>query len=315
MTDILLLAHESDFALDRVVSWLRQESPELEVVRVNREQFNTLGMYSATLGSSSWQIDNVPSVIWMRQLLPERDPYGPAPSAREIDDILVQRRQWLAWSQLFNSKDVRWLNNPLDAQVAESKIQQLVMAANCGISVPQTLVTNNRNQAQSFSSKYGPCVVKSIATAFWEFSDQSFVFTTAAEQALALESSEWSAQPVFVQERVDGTHEARMLLIGENALGARRERVSLDWRTDPSVPWIPWDPDPITIGRCRSFLNRFSLQYGAFDFILNLDAPMEPTFLECNPSGDFGYLDDVLDRKPSSLIGEHLVMLAYDKQR
>ena len=307
MTDILLLAHESDFALDRVISWLHQEAPRIDVVRINRERFEHLSDFSATLEHTGWQIDDLPRVVWIRQMLPERDPYGPVPSAKEIDDILVQRRQWIAWSQLLVSMGVRWLNCPTKAFVAESKIRQLAVATECGIAVPQTLLTNDRAHAESFTSRVGPCVVKSIATAYWEFSDQSFVFTTSAEDALSFPSSTWAAQPVFVQQQVPGTHDARVLVIGDRALGACRPRSSLDWRTDPAVPWTPWRPDSVTVDRCRCFLRRFSLEYGAFDFITHPDMSIEPVFLECNPAGEYGFLDGILDNQPSILIGQQLV--------
>ena len=264
---------------------------------------------SAVLDRSDWSVQEVPRVAWLRQLLPERDPYGPLPTPAEIDDILVGRRQWLAWTHLFSNLGTRWMNDPKRTHRAESKVCQLAVASRTEFDVPRTLLTCDRNEAKSFTSKFGPCIVKSISAAFWEFSEQSFVFTANAEKALKYDAESWQAQPVFVQERIDGSHEARLFVIGRDVVGACRPRGSLDWRTDPNIDWIPWNPDRKTVERAVSYTQEFGLDYGAFDFILGSKTYPGPVFLECNPSGEFGFLDDVLDQQPSQKLGRLLAQI------
>ena len=50
-----------------------------------------------------------------------------------------------------------------------------------------------------------------------------------------------------------------------------------------------------------AFVREFGLEYGAFDFILGSEEHAGPVFLECNPSGEFGFLDDVLEQAPSQI--------------
>jgi len=265
---------------------------------------------SALVGQPGWEVQrDVPRVAWLRQFLPERDPYGSALSPSEIDDVLVCRRQWLAWTDLFSVLGTRWINHSAQKHRAESKVRQLSVAAHTGFTVPRTLLTYDLEEAQAFVAQIGPCVVKSIATAFWEFSDQSFVFTTDAEKALTVDGMSWQAQPVFLQERINGSDEARVFVIGNNVLGARRRRVSLDWRTDQDIAWTPWNPDRRTTERTLAYARTFELDYGAFDFILGSLSHPAPVFLECNPAGEFGFLDDVLERQPSKMIGEFLARL------
>lgn len=267
---------------------------------------------SALLNQGGWRTRGGPKVAWLRQLLPERDPYGPVPTPAEIDDILISRRQWLAWTHLFRNLGTRWLNDPIRTYQAESKICQLAAAGHAGFNVPRTLVTSDRAEARRFSVENGPSVIKSIATAFWEFSDQSFVFTTDAYTALATDATSWHTQPVFVQEKINGTHDARLFVVGDGVVGACRDRGTLDWRRDPDVEWIPWVPDVDTAERAVTFVRDFGLDYGAFDFILGSKVYQGPVFLECNPSGEFGFLDDVLDRKLSRMIGRMLAQLVSE---
>ena len=313
MIDLLVLTNERDYSIDRVIHWLRKSEPRLRVRRVNRENPAMLGRLSALLGQSGWEVQRaVPRVAWLRQFLPERDPYGSALSPSEIDDLLVCRRQWLAWTDLFSVLGTRWINYPAQKHRAESKIRQLSVAGQAGFAVPRTLLTYDLEEAQAFVAQIGPCVVKSIATAFWEFSDQSFVFTTDAEKALVFNGISWQAQPVFLQERINGSHEARVFVIGRNVLGAHRRRVSLDWRTDQDIAWTPWSPDRKTTERALAYARAFELDYGAFDFILGSLSHPGPVFLECNPAGEFGFLDDVLERQPSQMIGKFLKRLVSD---
>ncbi len=160
------------------------------------------------------------------------------------------------------SLGTRWLNDPMLTERAESKVFQLAAARRCGFDVPRTLLTCDRDVARDFDSQHGPSVVKSITTAFWEFSDQSFVFTTDAEEALAVDVEAWLAQPVFVQERIDGSHDVRLFVIGDEAVAACRERGSLDWRSDPEGAWTPWTPDPDIVGAAHLFIKEFGLDYG-----------------------------------------------------
>ena len=270
-----------------------------------------MGRMSAVLGDSGWEVSgDEPRVVWLRQFLPERDPFAPAPSGSDIDDILVNRQQWLAWMRLLSDLGSRWINDPIRTHQAEFKVLQLSVAKRVGFPVPQTLLTSNLQDARDFVSTIGPCVVKSITAAFWEFSDQAFVFTVDAGRALSSDVTSWQVQPVFVQERIDGSHEARLFVIGGKALGACRPRTALDWRSDPDVEWSSWNPDQPTLERALRYVRRFDLDYGAFDLILGSKVYSDPVFLECNPSGDFGFLDDVLCQQPTKLLGQLLTQLA-----
>ena len=313
MTHVLLLSNESDYSLDRVVHWLAENEPAVSVQRVNREDLTPLGRLTAVLGPHGWRVDERPLVVWLRQLLPERDPYGPSPEPGEIDDILVSRRQWLAWMNLIDRLGGRWLNDPVRVRAAESKIDQLAVASRIGFNVPRTLLTSDRRKAEAFVADLGLCIVKSLTAAFWEFSDQSFVFTTDAREALEADELAWTSQPVLVQELITGSADARLLLIDGVTLGACRQRDTLDWRTRASGTWLPWIPDPATVANAQAYAREFGLEYAAFDFIIGSDAHVNPVFLECNPAGEFGFLDDALRGEPTRQIGRLLARLAIEE--
>ena len=194
MIDLLLLTNERDYSIDRVIRWLGENEPQILIERANRESLAPIGDMSATLDRLEWRVRQAPRVAWLRQFLPERDPFGRSPTTGEIDDILVARRQWLTWFHLFEHVGTRWFNDPARAYHAESKVRQLAVAGRLGFDVPPTLLTTDRDRALAFDALNGPCVVKSVASAFWEFSDQSFVFTMDAHRALTADSGSWRRQ-------------------------------------------------------------------------------------------------------------------------
>lgn len=68
----------------------------------------------------------------------------------------------------------------------------------------------------------------------------------------------------------------------------------VDWRSDyDSLTYSLLDlPGPVIAG-LRAFLAEFDLRYGAFDFVIGpgVDGERTYTFLECNPGGQFGWLE------------------------
>ncbi len=313
MIDVLILSNELDFSADRVIHQLRSYRPSIGIFRINRENMGTADRFTTYLDDSGWMTEQMPKVTWLRQVLPERDTFRKSPSVKEIDEILIKRRQWLAWLDILEDLGTNWMNTPSKAHFAESKIRQLSLANRLNFEIPKTIVTSNREHAAEFSSGFSRTIVKSLSTAFWEFSDQSFMFTVDAEQAIVADTELWEAQPVFVQEHIQGTHDARLLYVGGKIMGASRPRTSLDWRTSSEVSWSRWVPDEDTVINVGHYMNIFDLSYGAFDFVLGSQVYPGPVFLECNPSGEFGFMDDALCGEPSRSVAQMLLRKVADK--
>ncbi len=65
-----------------------------------------------------------------------------------------------------------------------------------------------------------------------------------------------------------------------------------DWRTRVGAHadvWRHWATPPGFAARVDAYMRRLGLRYGRLDF---LSGDGEPTFLEVNPNGQFGWLDD-----------------------
>ncbi len=103
------------------------------------------------------------------------------------------------------------------------------------------------------------------------------------------------AYPWFTQEIAQGSYDATVLYVNGRVHPFRfaTSRGDLtDWRitqgTDANQ-WVPWEASTNFSDRVRHFMNRLNLKFGRLDFIVG---GQEPQFLEVNPSGQFGWLDD-----------------------
>ena len=62
--------------------------------------------------------------------------------------------------------------------------------------------------------------------------------------------------------------------------------------------------------KCHIFLGKLGLRFGAFDFIE--DDAGEITFLECNPNGQFMWLEHQLGMPISAAIAHELIQISKD---
>jgi hypothetical protein len=84
--------------------------------------------------------------------------------------------------------------------------------------------------------------------------------------------------------------------VGEQLLAARKataadadpEEVDVRFAT-PGSPWEPVEVPARTADAVRAYLRRAGLAYGAFDFAEDADGTW--WFLECNQSGQFGFVE------------------------
>ena len=104
------------------------------------------------------------------------------------------------------------------------------------------------------------------------------------------------AYPWFTQEIAPGTHDATVLYVDGRVHPYRfatpRGKLT-DWRVTQGTDanqWVPWDAPAGFDDRVRNLMDRLGLKFGRLDFIVGEES--KPQFLEVNPSGQFGWLDE-----------------------
>ncbi|MFD3497823.1 ATP-grasp ribosomal peptide maturase [Streptomyces sp. NPDC058676] len=187
----------------------------------------------------------------------------------------------------------RWMNHPDAARRARHKPWQLRLAQLCGLPVPATLITTFPQAAREFSERYPDLVVKPVSGAHPQDPPRAVPTSRVAPDT---DFSAVAFGPTLLQRRVAKRADIRLTVVGERLLAARKavadgaEPDEVDVRFAPSTePWCPVEVPPRVAAAARKYVEDAELAYGAFDFAEDADGTW--WFLECNQSGQFGFVE------------------------
>lgn len=182
----------------------------------------------------------------------------------------------------------------------ENKIIDLINASKCGLSIPYTLVTQNKKELAFFFNKQaGEIITKSLGGSIRFETEDEILWgkgTTLVTQADIDESSDYFFPSLF-QKNIEKEFEIRSFLFKKKfysmAIFSQKDnKTSLDFRNyNHSFPnrLIPFKlPDKIAT-KLLKFAEITDLDTGSFDLIVT-KKEKEFIFLEVNPYGQFGWL-------------------------
>lgn len=247
--------------------------------------------------------------IWLRR------PRWPVVDAglQRTDRAFAQQEAVAAIGGAWRVLAHRCVSAPDAMQAARWKMPQLATAATQGLDVPETIVTNDPSAAAAFVAA-GPTIAKAVAEVRVETTSEVLVGETFALDG-EFDPESVRMAPVLLQRRVDKVADLRVTAVGRLVFAVRivtPEGAPLDFRqTEPrDCRYEVVDLPERVATRVRSYLNAFGLRFGAFDLAEDRDGTL--WFLECNPAGQWGWLepftglnitgalvDLLLDRSPS----------------
>lgn len=226
--------------------------------------------------------------IWLRR------PRWPVvdPGLGHSDRAFAQQEAVAAIGGAWRVLAERCVSPPDAMQAARWKMGQLELAARLGFPVPESLVTNDPATAEVFVGA-GPTIAKAVAEVRVETEHEVLV-----GEAFAL-GDEFDPEavrptPVLLQRRVDKIADLRVTVVGRALFAVRivtPEGAPLDFRqTDPAAcRYEVVDLQGTVATLLGSYLDAFGLRFGAFDLAEDRDGML--WFLECNPAGQWGWLE------------------------
>ncbi|MFC9680020.1 ATP-grasp ribosomal peptide maturase [Streptomyces sp. NPDC056948] len=182
-----------------------------------------------------------------------------------------------------------YVNHPHRIGDAEFKPSGLAVAVEAGLLVPPTLVTSSPDAAREFIKAYGPAIYKPLYNPIYLVDGVSSVVKVAEVSTADIDDDVAGTAHLF-QKRIPKVADVRVTVIGREVFCVRIDSDLLDWRTDYSkLSYTPVDAPLGTVPALHHYMDHFGLVFGAFDFAI--DGEGRWWFLECNPSGQWYWLE------------------------
>jgi hypothetical protein len=212
-----------------------------------------------------------------------------------------------------------WLNAPTKIAEGERKLRQLMVAKEIGFTILETIVTNDWDAISSLQSRKNRPVAVKMMRGIIADNNQIKGFHTTPLDIAAIDNLKTSTVPFpgLIQPFADKYREWRVTTIGEDVFSAAiytDETAKDDWRKHQSTPAVTFKDEHLADDvseQCIQYLSKMGLQYGAFDFIEQPDGQI--IFLECNPNGQYGWLEEDLGFPISQSIASHLMKIARQR--
>jgi hypothetical protein len=178
--------------------------------------------------------------------------------------------------------------NPLETwERARLKPFQLACAAECGLTVPETIVSNDPHAVRAFTERVKRTVVKTVAA--WDY-DLRETRLLEPDDLTRLDSVRFA--PDMFQEFVEGTYDLRVTVVGSAVFAAavafRNDRSAVDGRFE-FAPLTPVELEEELAHRLLRLHAMLGLVYGAYD--LRRTAAGDAVFFEVNPEGQFLFVE------------------------
>lgn len=224
--------------------------------------------------------------VWYRRISP----------LKLHDELTDDTARLFAWSEaneallgLWYSLGSFWMNPPVADEVSQRKIRQLQVARQVGLSIPETLVTNQPNEAREFVALHG--VGNVVRKAFRNISQAPRETHRIDESDIELIDSV-RYTPVIFQRFVPADLDLRVTVVEDEIFAAAissEAAYAADYRPGLATAKVtPYTLPPEIAHRVLELMRLFGLQFGALDFRVTPDG--DHVFLEVNPAGEFLFI-------------------------
>lgn len=311
---VLIVTNEEDVTADMVVVHLNASG--VPVVRLDPADLTDGVALSGEFAHGAFRghlssAGRLVSINGLRSIWTRRP--GAAAARAAAPSAWLTEEAGQALYGMLRGSDVRWMNHPDAARRARYKPWQLRLAQRCGLPVPATLITTFPQAAREFAARYPDLVVKPVSGAHPQDPPRAVPTSRVAPDA---DFSAVAFGPTLLQRRVAKRADIRLTVVGERLLAAAKvadAEAEVDVRFAASdAPWRPVEAAPRVAEAVRAYMGKAELAYGAFDFVEDADGTW--WFLECNQSGQFGFIEVDTGQPISLSIAEWLARPAAGEQ-
>lgn len=215
------------------------------------------------------------------------------------------------WRCILRSLDVflgysKWVNPIWNGYRAEIKPYQLHVAREVGLPIPETVISNNADHVLTLFGD-NRVIYKTINSFL---SSTGAIYTNEVEHNdVANRRAEIAMAPGIFQKYINKKYELRITIVGEKLfiakINSQLREDCIDWRRNPNEnSYEMSEIRPETRDKLLRFHKLLGLNYAAYDFIV--DSEGQEIFIECNPSGQWLWLENELGLDVSNMMVKEL---------
>jgi glutathione synthase/RimK-type ligase-like ATP-grasp enzyme len=260
---------------------------DLQFIRLNVDELHKYQIsvishskYIVSLKSSEYKIDNlfesIHSIYYRKLFLPSLENYD------NNYHTFMQKEIYTFIVGMVDSFQGKILTAPSILRKVENKIFQLKVSTDLNFLLPSSLISNDSNQVNKFST------LKTVAK---PLSTGKLTTTTAVHSNIITDNvSDISLSPTYFQEYISKDYELRITVIKNTFYCVKIIADNkIDWReSEDNNLYELIDTPEVVRQECLDFLSTCNLDFGAFDYIVS---DGKYYFLECNPNGQWLWLE------------------------
>lgn len=237
----------------------------------------------------------VKSVWWRRPQTFGLPAQGMAPHARHF----AMTEAATAFQGMWQASEALWVNDVVRDAAAAHKPWQLEVARQIGLSIPETLITNDPDQVRTFWSEHGGEIIyKPFLQTFHSWRETRRL---RREELATVDSVRLA--PVIFQKLVPGVADLRVTVIGSEIFPAAVDLRKMEYKLDVRLNQQAYEKHELPVAvqeKLLMLMRRLGLEYGAID--LRQTPQGDYVFFEVNPAGQFLFVEHACDMPISAAL-------------
>ncbi|WP_088186372.1 MvdC/MvdD family ATP grasp protein [Desulfosporosinus sp. FKA] len=303
---LLIITEKADLTTDYLILKLLER--KVPFIRLNTEDYTScFGLdFSIQNEQESYLLSNNGKQILLHEIT---GAYFRRPALPNLDGKIApsqikfaQREMETVLSGYFRLIDEsKWLNHPKYIFLSNNKIEQLAVARKMGMTIPDTLITSNKDAIRHFAKMHKSVIAKAVKHGFYAFDDEVYLaFTQQIDDSYLERIEKYATVPMILQKRIDKEYDIRINVIGDKvfatAILSQEYPISqLDWRVWDVCEKFDLKHKPIKLPvdiekKCITINEHFHLGFSAIDMALSKTG--EYIFLELNPNGQWAWIEE-----------------------
>ena len=312
---ILLLTNQKDLTTDFLVRELRRK--RAEYYRLNTDSTSQFAIsidplqnnFEISQASFRIDLDDISAAYFRRPTTP----YLPGTGSQYREYL---SREWTALlDSLYFVIGERWFSSPESIFLAEDKPRQIRLAKQIGFHVPETIITTDLEVAKAFQKEF-PVVAKPLRMGLLNSRDEGqIVYTSEVDLLTEDDRLPISVCPIIFQRRIEKKLDIRVTVVGNRVFSCaifsqEADETKLDWRrgSNPTLKHKVFDLQEEIEQRCVEIVRSQNLRFGAIDLVQDKEGTL--WFLECNPNGQWAWIENRTGLPIASAITDELVRMA-----